>query len=343
VLRRRRFAAAGAANLAPPRRFDIAVAMSSVLVTGAGGFIGSHVVRRLLADGHEVHALLRKGARAERLQGLDGLHRWTGDLGDVAALEACFKGSRPERVFHCAGVSRARHMKGWQPVREAQRVNVEGLINLLEAASASAAPIRSLVRLGGLEEYGSGPAPFVETQREAPRSAYSASQVAGTHLLQALQPTLPFAAVTLRPALTYGPGQSTDFMIPALIEALLAGRPFPLTEGRQRRDLLHIDDLVTAMLAASSTGGLAGEVINVATGRARQIRTVARAIGRMTGRAHLLQFGAVPERPNDIVDLRGDASKAERLLGWRPTAPLARGLAQTIEWHRSISPQGCAA
>src|SRR5439155_1396615 len=139
----------------------------------------------------------------------------------------------------------------------------------------------------GLEEYGSGPAPFVETQREAPRSAYSASQVAGTHLLQALQPTLPFAAVTLRPTLIYGPGQSTDFLIPALIENLLAGRAFPLSEGRQRRDLLHIDDLVTAMLAASTTDGLGGEVINVATGIARQIRTVARAIGRMLGRSHL--------------------------------------------------------
>jgi nucleoside-diphosphate-sugar epimerase len=132
-------------------------------------------------------------------------------------------------------------------------------------------------------------------------------------------------------------------MIPALIEALLAGRPFPLTEGRQRRDLLHIDDLVTAVIAASTTDGLGGEVINVATGTARQIRTVARAIGRMTGRMNLLKFGELPERANDIIDLRGDATKAQRLLGWRPTITLARGLAATIEWHRSISPKGCAA
>ena len=314
-----------------------------VLVTGAGGFIGSHVVRRLLAEGEEVHALLRDEAKAERLAGLGGLRRWTGDLSDCAALEKCLKGTRPERIFHCAGVSRARHMSGWEPVREAQRVNVDGLVNLLEAVSISGAPVRSLIRLGGLEEYGSGPAPFVESQREAPRSAYSASQVAGTHLLQALQPTLPFAAVTLRPALIYGPGQSTDFMIPALIGALLAGRPFPLTEGRQRRDLLHIDDLVTAMLTASTKDGLGGEVINVATGVARQVRTVARAIGRITGRMQLLRFGELPERPNDIADLRGDSSKAERLLGWRSAIPLARGLANTIEWHRSMSSKGCAA
>ena len=317
--------------------------MSRVLVTGARGFIGSHVVRRLLADGQEVHVLLRDDAPAERLQDLDGLCRWTGDLDDVAALKICLRGSRPEQIFHCAGVSRARHMTGWAPVREAQRVNVDGLINLLEAACASGGPLRSLVRLGGLEEYGCGPAPFIEQQREAPRSAYSASQVAGTHLAQALQPTLPFAVVTLRPTLIYGPGQSTDFLIPALIEALLAGRPFALSEGRQRRDLLHIDDLVTAMIMAGSTDDLAGEVLNVATGVAWQIRTVARAIGRMLGRSDLLEFGELPDRPNDIIDLRGDASKAGRLLGWHPTIPLAHGLAETIECHRARVGRGGAA
>jgi nucleoside-diphosphate-sugar epimerase len=315
----------------------------SVLVTGAGGFIGSHVTRRLLADREEVHVLLREDASAERLAGLDGFRRWTGDLDDVAALESCLKGARPERIIHCAGVSRARHMSGWAPVHEAFRVNVDGLVNLFEAASSSGAPVRNFVRLGGLEEYGCGSAPFIETQREAPRSAYSASQVAGTHLLQALQPTLPFAAVTLRPTLIYGPGQSTDFLIPALIESLLAGRAFPLSEGRQRRDLLHIDDLVTAILAASTTDGLAGEVINIATGVAPKIRTVARAIGRMMGCMHLLKFGELPERPNDIIDLRGAASKAGRRLGWRPTIPLAHGLARTIDWHRSMFAKGCAA
>ncbi len=314
-----------------------------MLITGAGGFIGSHVTRQLLADGEEVHVFLREGGSAERLAGSDGFHRWTGGLDDVVALASCMKSARPERIFHCAGVSRARHMSGWAPVREALRVNVDGLVNLLEAASSSGAPVRSFVRLGGLEEYGSGPAPFSETQREAPRSAYSASQVAGTHLLQALQPTLPFAVVTLRPTLIYGPGQSNDFLIPALIESLLAGRAFPLSEGHQRRDLLHIDDLVTAMLAASTTDGLAGEVINIATGVARQIRTVARAIGRLLGLSHLLEFGELPERPNDIGDLRGDASKAGRVLGWRPTIPLAHGLAETIEWHRARVERGGAA
>lgn len=317
--------------------------MSGVLVTGAGGFIGSHVARRLLADGQEVHVLLRNDTPMQRLKGLDGLCRWTGNLHDLAALQRCLKGSQPDRIFHCAGVSQARHTSGWAPVREALRVNVDGLINLLEAVCTSGAPVRSLVRLGGLEEYGCGPAPFVESQREAPRSAYSASQVGGTHLMQALQPTLPFALVTVRPALTYGPAQSTDFLIPGVIEALLAGRPFPLSEGRQRRDLLHVDDLVAAMLLAAATEGLAGEVINVATGIARPIRTVARVIGRMIGRSHLLKFGALPQRPNDIIDLRGNASEAERLLGWRPTVPLARGLARTIEWHRSMLQEGCAA
>lgn len=287
--------------------------------------------------------LLRPDSAQWRLEDIGGVRRWTGDLHDRAALEVCLKGARPDRIIHCAGVSSARHMPGWTPIREAYRVNVDGLINLVDAACASGSPIRRLVRLGGLEEYGSGPSPFVETQREIPRSAYSASQVAGTHLLEALQPTLPFETVTLRPTLIYGPGQSTDFMIPALINALLAERPFPLSAGRQRRDMLHIDDLVTAILAASTADNAGGEVINIATGKAPMVRTIARTIGRMMGRSHLLGFGQLPDRPNDIADLRGDASKAERLLGWRPTISLARGLAQTIAWHRSRISAGCAA
>jgi UDP-glucose 4-epimerase len=317
--------------------------MNRVLVTGASGFIGSHVTRRLLAEGREVHVLLRPDSAPSRLEDLGEIRRWTGDLHDRAALEVCLKGARPDRIIHCAGVSRARHMPGWAPIREAYRVNVDGFINLVEAACASGAPIRRLVRLGGLEEYGGGPSPFVETQREMPRSAYSASQVAGTHLLEALQPTLPFEAVTLRPTLIYGSGQSTDFMIPALIEALLAEKPFPLSEGRQRRDMLHIDDLVTAILAASTADKAGGEVINIASGKAPMVRTIALTIGRMMGRPHLLRLGELPDRPNDIVDLRGDASKAERLLAWRPTISLVRGLAQTIEWHRSRISAGCAA
>ena len=315
----------------------------SVLVTGASGFIGSHLARRLLTAGEDVHVLLREGSSAARLEGLGDIERWTGQVEDTGSLEECLKGARPERIFHCAGTSRARNSSGPDVIREALSVNVDGLTNLLEAIGRAGAPVRCLVRLGGLEEYGSGPAPFVETQREAPRSAYSASQVAGTHLLQALQPTLSFAAVTIRPTLIYGPAQSTGFMIPSLIEALLAGRPFALGEGRQTRDLLHVDDLVTAMIAASTAQGVAGEIINVATGVAPTVRSIAETIGRMLGRPDLLQFGKLADRPNDIIDLRGDASKAERLLGWRPTISLEDGLARTIEWHRSKNREGCAA
>lgn len=315
----------------------------SVLVTGASGFIGSLLARRLAAEGEEVHVLLREGSSSARLEGLGGLQRWLGSVQDAASLEACLRAAQPTRIFHCAGTSKARNSSSAEVIREAQRVNIDGLVNLLDAVSQSGAPVRSLIRLGGLEEYGGGPAPFVETQREAPRSAYSASQVAGTHLLQALQPTLNFAAVTIRPTLIYGPAQSTEFLIPSLIEALLAGRPFPLSEGRQTRDLLHVHDLVTALIAASEAPGVTGEVINIATGIAPTIRSVASQIGKMMGRPELLRFGELPDRPNDTFDLRGDASKAECLLGWRPTISLSDGLAQTIEWHRSANREGRAA
>lgn len=309
--------------------------MGRVLVTGASGFIGSHLATRLLADGEEVHVLLRESSNFRRLPGLHSARRWIGDIREPSSIVACLEEVQPERIFHCAGTSRARKASDWEAVHEAQKVNVDGLLNLLEAIMQTDIPLRSLVRLGGAEEYGVGPAPFAESQREAPRSAYSASQVAGTHLLQALQPGFSFAAVTVRPTLIYGPAQSTDFLIPAVIEALLDGRPFPMSSGAQTRDLLHVQDLVTAMVIASNSERVRGEVFNIGTGVAPSIRTVARTIGRMMGRTDLIRFGALPSRSNDILDLRNDVSKAERLLGWRSTITLARGLAQTIEWHRT--------
>lgn len=305
-----------------------------VLVTGAGGFLGSHLVRNLHGN-VDVIAMLRPGSDPWRLGDIPGVRVLHGDLDDVASLRTVITKAEPETIFHFAGSAAARRFGGdWQQVRAAQRTNVDGLINLLEAADSTGKRLRTLVRLGGLEEYGSGAPPFTEDQREAPRSPYSASQVAGTHLAQALQPHLRFALVTLRPTLIYGPAQSTDFLIPSMIEALLAGRRFAISAGEQRRDLLHVDDFVCAAAALIGRDDLAGSVLNIASGDAPRIRDVAERLADLLGARDLLDVGEAGTRANEIMDLRGDASAARRLLGWQPEIGLDQGLRETIAWHR---------
>ncbi len=309
----------------------------SVLVTGATGFLGSHLTRRLLAQGRQVHVLARPDSDFRRLRDIAGrLTVWTGDMADVASLQAACRGSRPATIFHLAGDTSLRAFRGdWASVEHAVATGIGGLMNLLQAAREAAPELRGLVRTGGLEEYGAGPSPFVESQREAPCSPYSFVQTAGTHLSQMMQPHLPFAVVTLRPTLIYGSDQSEDFLIPALIRALLRGRRFTLTEGRQRRDLLHVDDFISAAVAAADRhDSLRGAVLNIASGDGHAIRDIATRIAGMLDATALLDIGGAPERATEIFDLVGDAALARARLGWRPRVSLDEGLARTLAWHR---------
>lgn len=306
-----------------------------VLVTGASGFIGAHLVRNLLKDGIEVHVFARRGARLDRLGSEPQVTVWHGDITDADAVESCFKNVLPTAVFHLAADTAARRAPSDrdQGLRALQ-VNLYGLINMLNGAVSSGAPLQQFLRLGGLEEYGAGPTPSREDQREEPRSPYSVSQVAATHWCRMMQPTLAFPVVTLRPALIFGPGQSSDFLIPALIEALLQGRRFATTEGRQCRDLIFVDDAIRAIRAASGTDGLHGAVVNVSSGRHYVIRDVVSMIADMLSARRLLDIGLVPERQSDLAFLTGDPCKAQQQLQWQASTSLADGLKTTIEWYK---------
>jgi nucleoside-diphosphate-sugar epimerase len=314
---------------------SLAIPDGVVLVTGATGFLGANLVRSLVADGAEVHVLVRSGARLDRLGTEPAVKVWHGDITDVAAVTACFVGARPSTVFHLAGHTAARRSPtDREQGLQALQVNLHGALHMLHAAEACGAPVQRFVRIGGLEEYGAGPTPSREDQRERPRSPYSASQVAATHWCQMMQPHLAFPVVTLRPSLVFGPGQSTDFLIPALIDSLLQGRRFATTAGAQSRDLVFVDDAVGAMRAAVSADGLRGAVINVSSGGNFIIREVVSTIADMLNARDLLDIGVAPEREGDLACLTGDPSEAERLLGWRATTSLRDGLQLTIDWHK---------
>jgi nucleoside-diphosphate-sugar epimerase len=308
-----------------------------VLVTGAAGFIGSHVVRRLLHVGADVHALVRPGSSARRLDALEpSIRRWDVDVADERAVLGCYRAARPEVVLHLAAdTSVRRHEHGWEAVERSLAVNLRGTLNVVRGAIEADGAVSAFVRLGGLEEYGTAPFPFDEAARERPVSPYSASQVAGTHYCQMLQARAKAALVTLRPALVYGPSQSADFFIPGLIEACLRGEDFAMSDGGQRRDLLYVDDLVDAVLGAACRAGLYGAVINLGHGTEHRIRDVAREIVRLTGSRSRLLIGARTDDRGGLAHLVTSTTVAEDLLGWRPRVALRDGLLRTIDWTRA--------
>ncbi|HKS05472.1 MAG TPA: SDR family NAD(P)-dependent oxidoreductase [Gemmatimonadaceae bacterium] len=306
-----------------------------VLVTGATGFIGSHLVERLARDGAEVHALVRASASHAKLEALRGRAReWEADITDIGALRKAIAGARPEVVFHLAGDTGVRRVsEGWSGVERSVQVNLIGTLALLRATLEATHAVSSFVRAGGLEEYGDGAVPYDEAQREQPISPYSASQVAATHYCEMMQRGTETSIVTLRPALVYGPGQSTDFLIPNLITSCLRDQDFEMTSGTQKRDLLYIDDAVEAFVLAAARR--ARGVINVGHGVQHAVRDVAEEIVRLSGTRAKLHVGARSARARDLEELVTRNDRARALLGWSPAVTLTDGLKRTIESYRS--------
>jgi nucleoside-diphosphate-sugar epimerase len=299
---------------------------AKVFVTGASGFIGRHLLSALAAAGAAVSVLQHENS-VDATPGTT--HR--GDLRDAASVTQAVNSSAPDMIFHLAAFKqRSAQIADFA---RAVETNVLGSLNLFTAAAALP-HLKSIVVIGTAEEYGHNAAPFTETMRELPVNAYSQSKQSLTHLCEVLHRLHKLPVVVLRPSIAYGPGQSSDMFLPALIRSLLENAPFAMTGGAQTRDFVYVSDLVDAMLLAATNAGVAGEVLNIGGGQPVTIATLAQKVAALTGRPQLLQLGKLPYRPGEVMDYRIDTAKARRLLGWSPRIDLDAGLAATIEFFR---------
>lgn len=303
-----------------------------ILVIGGGGFIGSHLAAHCAARGDSVHIIVRPRTPPERLEHLPGtVYRVA--LSDQSAMDAVMASARPEQVFHLAVADRRAPLPGLADARLSVTDDLANLVAVIAACAAAPVPPAVLVRAGSLAEYGSGPAPYDEKQREMPRDSYAAGLVAGTHYARMLEDRAPFAICTARLALTYGPAQSERFLLPVLIARLLAGERVSVARPDDRRDLMHVDDAVAGLLRLADRP--VAPVVNLATGVAPSMRDVALSACAATGADPALIDFADDRGRDGIADLRGSGALACRLLGWAPQIGLDAGLARTVAWHRA--------
>ncbi|MEU5881952.1 NAD-dependent epimerase/dehydratase family protein [Spirillospora sp. NPDC047279] len=300
-----------------------------VLVTGAAGFIGSHLVDRLLAEGHEVAGVddLSTGRNTR-----DDIDIWEMDVADPA-LGGRVAGWAPEVVFHLAAQVSVRVSVG-DPLRDAE-INVVGTANVLEAARAAGS--RKVVFTSSCAVYGVPDAlPVPPGARLRPASPYAASKVAGEVYAQMYRALHGLDFTTLTLANVYGPRQTPEGeagVISIFTDALLAGRPTRVFgDGKQTRDYVYVADVVDAFLrSAGDQGG--GRRFNVGTGLQTTDRDLHTLVAIAAEAPDEPEFA--PPRLGDLPAMSVDAEPTREALGWAPRVGLPEGLTATVAWARS--------
>lgn len=301
-----------------------------VLVTGAAGFLGSHLVPRLIDRGAEVCALDVSRARSWSLIEGSGiaaaLRADVRELADSAHDQAL---GPLDAIIHLAAAGVVEEVSG---VRELVSANVDGTMAALLAAQRFGA---RFIYCGSCFEYGSGAA-WSEDALPAPTNEYGAAKAAGWMLAHAFAHRTGLEVVSLRPFTMYGPMEQPSRLVPSVIRHALAGRPIDLTPGDQLRDFVYVEDVADAFIAAATTDAAVGGTFNVCSGSAVTVRDVVERVLRSTGSTAPARFGALAHRPSERRVLSGDTSRAERILGWRARVSLDEGLARTIDWYRTV-------
>lgn len=310
------------------------LSQARVLVTGASGFIGSHLTRRLVAEGADVHAMTStvSSIYPDRLRDVRGavtLHE--ANLIDRTAIGKLVRAVRPAVVFHLGAYTHVG--KSWTRVDECVQANVQGTVNLLEELADTG--YERFVNAGTSEIYGAIEVPFHEDDAPRPVSPYAVSKYSAEMFCRLGHESHGWPVVRVRPFNAYGPAQSPDRIIPEVVVRGLRGDPLAMTSGTQTREFNFVEDIADGFVAAATAPDVDGALVNLGCGQEVAIRDLATRILALLGDPVEPQFGALPDRPIEIWRMACDNTRARELLGWQPRHDLEAGLERTIDWYRA--------
>lgn len=310
-----------------------------VLLTGAGGFIGSHLTEELVRRGARVRALVRYNsqnswANLEQLpEEVKGeLEIVGGDIRDPFLVDHCTQGT--DVVFHLASLIAIPY--SYLAPQSYVETNITGTLNVLQAVRKH--KVAKLVHTSTSETYGTALyTPIDEKHPLQGQSPYSASKIGADKLVESYHRSFDVPVATIRPFNTYGPRQSARAVIPTIISQAISRDRVELGSLSPIRDLTFVSDTVEGFIRIAETPETIGEVVNIGNGYGATVGEVAERILKLLDAQIPILTSEERVRPerSEVLELICDNSKASALTGWKPCVSLERGLAETIEWVRA--------
>jgi UDP-glucose 4-epimerase len=314
----------------------MAITIRRALVTGASGFIGTALCRRLIASGVEVHGASRNppvGANTRNWSrsgasntSLDAraskIHWWNADLVELEATRSLIRAIRPDATFHLASlVTGSRDLEMVLPILQN---NFMTAFNLLLGTAENGAG--RIVLAGSFEE--------PDELDSVPCSPYAAAKSTASSYARMFRALYKVSVVNAKIFMVYGPGQGDQTkLIPYVITSLLRGEGPKLSSGIRLVDWIYVDDLVEGLVECAQTPGIDGQTVELGSGEMHSIREIVeKLVDLVPGKVDPL-FGALPDRPLERVE-KADIAGSYELIGWRPSTSLEVGLTRTIEWYK---------
>jgi nucleoside-diphosphate-sugar epimerase len=305
----------------------------TVFVTGAAGFVGANLVRRLIKEKYKVFGLVRKQSDLWRLKGLGkNIKLVKGDLRNKKIVDRIISRAKPDIIYHLSAHGGYSWQDDFTTIFE---TNVTGTYNLLNACLK--ANVRMFVNTGTSSEYGFKTKPMKETDTAEPNSSYAISKAAQTTLCAHFSKANNFPLATLRLFSVYGPFEEPKRFIPTLVRSCFKNQTLNLVNPKTARDFIYIDDVADVLLEMSRHTELRGEIFNLGTGEQSTIKDAVNVVLKNIKTKSRAEWNTMPNRKWDSDKWVADSGKLQRFLKWRPKNDLETGLKKTIMWFKMNS------
>ncbi len=301
-----------------------------ILITGAKGFIGSNLLRKLIHEGYETNIILRNKDNCWRINDIiNKTNIFIEDLNNFQKINKIINNLKPKTIFHLAAYGAYEHQNEIEKIKV---VNLDATINLLNACSM--VDFNIFINTGSNSEYGYKKYPMKETDLLTPNSYYAVFKAASTLYCQYESINKKLPIITVRPFHVYGPYEEKTRLIPNLISKLLLNKCPPLSSPKNSRDMIYIEDAVNFYLSLTYQNVDYGSIFNLGTGMQYSIREIVDLTLELMDSKVKPIWNSVKSRKWDQSTWKADMNKTKKILGWIPENSLKTGLSKTINWHK---------